>query len=363
MADASAFEKASLAWTLPWQDDWVTAVTFVGPKRRVAAGNNLGQILLWDLPEKPSEPAPPPVRRLDGHTNVISRLLASPDGRWLISASYDHSVRLWDMEAAATGTAEVILDSRSRADAARRAGAKAPPPAPGVKVELQQAAKTLDGHTDWVMSLAMTPDGKMLVSGDEDSQVIVWDLPAQKELRRWKVNTWVYALALSADGKQLLVSERLRRVFSTDARRAVKLWDPNTGQMIRDLTAAFTQEIGSAAFSPDGKLLVLGQGGESDGQNKLFVLEAASGKKLREIPSHLNGVTDVAFTADGKYLLSSGRDTLVRVWDPSDGKKVAEIGKSRGGQFKDWIHAFALAADQRWLAAADMAGQVVVYSL
>src|SRR5436190_23916637 len=93
----SAFDKAALAWTLPWDADWVTAVSFVGPNR-VAAGNNLGEILVWELPGELGGPAPKPVRRLAGHTNTINRLLATPDGRWLISASNDRTGRYWGLE-------------------------------------------------------------------------------------------------------------------------------------------------------------------------------------------------------------------------------------------------------------------------
>ena len=53
------FDKAALAWSLPWDPTWVTAVTFVGSSRRLAAGNYFGQIFLWDLPEKPGAPVRP----------------------------------------------------------------------------------------------------------------------------------------------------------------------------------------------------------------------------------------------------------------------------------------------------------------
>src|SRR5438309_2168732 len=98
MADIS-FARARLVWTLPWDADWVTAVRFLGPGRKLAAGNNLGDILLWDLPEKLEGEAPKPTRKLSGHTNCVSRLLSSRDGRWLLSASYDHTIRSWDMQA------------------------------------------------------------------------------------------------------------------------------------------------------------------------------------------------------------------------------------------------------------------------
>src|SRR5687767_9800324 len=133
------FDKATLAWTLPWDADWVTAVAFVGPNR-VAAGNNLGQILLWELPEKTGE-APLPSRRLDGHTNVISRLLPTPDGRELIPASYDHGIRVWDMQASASGGETVDLNARTREDLKRRSASKIPP-ALSAKVAIQPSAKT-----------------------------------------------------------------------------------------------------------------------------------------------------------------------------------------------------------------------------
>ena len=84
---------------------------------------------------------------------------------------------------------------------------------------------------------------------------------------------------------------------------------------------------------------------------------------MRELtPGHLYGVTDMVFHPDGKHLASGGRDTVVRIWNAADGKLVKELGKPRGGQFKDWIHAVSFSADGRWLAAADMAGAVQVWS-
>ena len=62
-----SFEKATPAWTIPWDDGAVTTVTFLGSSRKLAAGNDRGQIFVFDLAEKADGPPPVPVRRLDGH--------------------------------------------------------------------------------------------------------------------------------------------------------------------------------------------------------------------------------------------------------------------------------------------------------
>lgn len=355
------FDKATLAWTLPWQEDWVTSVAFIPGTRKLAAGNRRGHILLWDLPETPGGELPNPVRKLEGHTNEVTRLITTPDGKTLISASYDHTLRYWNLDAPAAGSAEIILDQRNRAEAARKAGKKDVAPAPGLKVETQQAEKVLEAHKEWILGLSLSKDGNTLLSGDDGGDVIVWDRAAAKELRRWKVKGWVFGMALSPDASLALVAERFPLVFTPgDHHSGVKIWDATTGQVKHDLTAQYKMYIGGAAFSPDGKQLALAQGNEGGG--KLFLLEADTGKKIREFAGHNpGGVHDVRFSADGKFLLSCGRDTVVRVWNVADGKQVAEVGKQRGGQFKDIWHALTLSEDQNWLATADMAGQVNVY--
>jgi hypothetical protein len=83
-----SFEKATPAWTIPWEDGAVTAVTFLGSARKLAAGNELGQIFVFDLAEAAGGPPPVPVRMLEGHTNAVTALEAMASGGRLVSASY-----------------------------------------------------------------------------------------------------------------------------------------------------------------------------------------------------------------------------------------------------------------------------------
>jgi WD40 repeat protein len=359
------FDKAALVWTLPWDDDWVTAVAFAGATRRVAAGNNRGQILLYDLPEKPVGDAPPPLRRLDGHTNCISRLMSTPDGRWLISASYDHTVRVWDMQAEPGAEAVVALNARTREDLQRRRSSKIPPPLEA-KVKTQPAARVLEGHADWIQAACLSADASTLLTGDDAGEILARNLADGKELKRWRVKGWAYAVALSPDKKLALVSERKPLVFDSGRHVGINLWDVETATAKHNLQADYKDMyIACAAYSADGKVLAIARGGECDGNNgKVWLLDPATGKKQKELtPGHQYGATDLCFHPDGKHLISAGRDTVVRIWSLADGKMVKELGKPRGGQFKDWIHAVSCSADGKWLAAADMVGAVQVWAL
>lgn len=362
--------KPTQAWNLPWDADWVTAVTFLGSSRRVAAGNNLGQILLWELPEKPGGDPPKPVARLDGHTNVVAHLECTPDGKTLISASYDHAVCVWDIPAKIPDATEpVLLNARAIEDATRRKsnGAKVPPPNEA-KVAVLKPAKTLTEHKEWVVAMELSRDGKALITGDDGGYVIVWDTDGMKVSKQWKLpKGWVYATALSPDKKQACVTERLTLVFDSGRHAAVKLWDATTGTVLKDLSAEKEfkgNHMSAAAYSPDGKHLAILRGGESNGlSGKPVILDPSTGKVLRECaPGHLDGGTDLAWHPDNKHLASSGRDTAIRVWDTATGKLVAEVGKGRGGQFKDWICAVSWSPDGKWVAGADMAGAVQVWT-
>jgi WD40 repeat protein len=360
-AQSKAFADAKLLWTLPWDADWVTAVSFVG-NDKIAAGNKLGDILLWDLPA-PGAKAPMPTRHLVGHTNEINRMITTPDQKTLLSASNDRTVKYWDVSQDKDASGSVVLNARAIENASAK---KKKTPLPiQAKVIVQKAVKELTGHKDWVLGLSQTPDGKTLVTGDDKGEVVVWDLPAGKEVRRWKLKGWVWGLGVSPDAQSVIVSERVPLVFDSGSRSALAIWNAQTGQMKSDLSKQYKERMAAAAYSPDGKWLAICRGGEANGlSGKITLLDPATGKKLRETsPGHLDGATDLAFHPDGKHIFSSGRDTLVKIWRLEDGKHVRDLGQGRGGQFKDWICAISISPNGQLLAAADMAGMVQIYSL
>ncbi|MBW4636108.1 MAG: serine/threonine protein kinase [Iphinoe sp. HA4291-MV1] len=165
---------------------------------------------------------------------------------------------------------------------------------------------TLTGHNDRVNSVAISPDGKTLVSGSWDKTIKIWNLQTGKLKSTLTGHTdWVFSVAISPDGKTLV---------SGSWDNTIKFWNLQTGELQSTLTG-HNGRVNSVAISPDGKTLV---SGSWDKTIKIWNLQ--TGELKTTLTGHTNWVNSVAISPDSKTLVSGSEDKTIKIWNLQTGE-------------------------------------------
>ena len=204
----------------------------------------------------------------------------------------------------------------------------------------RQTVARLKDHTDGVLSVPFSPDGRQLLSGSYDNTARLWDIATGNELQAFKGHSWwVWAAEFSPDGNRITAGQDGKAIVWEGAREARRGSEsassrPPAPSPYVQLTE-FTGHDGAvytAAFSPDGKLVVTG------GYDKLVMIwnpdevQPVDIKRLDGQPDakpnylrlagHDGPVRSVAFSPNGQLVLSGSEDNTIRVWDVATGETV-----------------------------------------
>ncbi|MBN3896138.1 MAG: AAA family ATPase [Nostoc sp. NOS(2021)] len=169
-----------------------------------------------------------------------------------------------------------------------------------------QQILTCKGHTNWVVSVAFSPDSRTIASSSIDYTVKLWDVTTGQVLQVLHGhNNEVWSVAFSPDGDTLLSG-------SND--QTIKLWSVQSGECLRTLQG-HTSWIPCATFSPNGQILASG----SDDQT-IKLWDVITGQCFKTFQGHCNVIRSITFSPDGQMLASSSEDHTVKLWDINTGE-------------------------------------------
>jgi len=332
-------------WSLDWSADGRTLIS----------GSMDRTIQIWDvaalLTQQAALAAPPlSVQTLRGHSEAVTTIKFSPDGKLIGSASGDRTVKLWD---AATGTLVRTLQGHTNqvwsldwyGDGSFLVSSGNDYTAKFWETATGKLLNTLQGHTNWIRSVSWHPTGTQLAGASLDHFIYTWDGEGN-QLRRlrgheslvittqfspdgallastsadhtthlwnaitgkpWKIlrghESWVRSLSWHPNSQHLL---------TTSHDQTLKCWDVRTGEMLRSTDVAGW--IWAVVWHPDGSCYAYNDG------KAIFICEALAGNLLYALEAHEGHIWALVWHPDGQVLASAGSDRTIHLWDTTTGQ-------------------------------------------
>ena len=223
-----------------------------------------------------------------GHTEAVRFATFSPDGKYIVSASSDGTIRIWDVK---TGKQSGELLKGHRINVPSTSTCDSP------------KYHVVRKKGDDVLSATFSPDGQYIVSASDDKTIRIWNAKTRKQIvepLEGHTDT-VKSATFSPDGKYIV---------SASDDNTVRIWDAKTGDQIGKPLEGHAGFVYSATFSPDGKYIV-----SASHDRTVRIWDAKTGKQIgKPLEGHTSPVISATFSPDGNFIVSNSLDEIL-IWE------------------------------------------------
>ena len=299
----NALQAANFSRVLRGHSEIVWTATFSPDGERILTASLDHTARLWKADGTP-------LALLDGHSDSVNVAWFSPDGKYLATASSDKTARLWRADGTPvttlSGHSGIVLWASFSPDSQRILTTSNDQTARLWKFDGTLLA-TLRGHKDTVTSGSFSPDGSMLLTASLDNTARLWSTDGS-ELGVLEGHTaWVTSASFSPDGTQILTA-------SWDG--SARLWGVD-GSLQANLEG-HTRSLNSALFSPNGRRILTASW---DNTARLW---DSQGRPLATLQGHGASVNLAVFSPDGSHIVTASNDNTARLWT-AEGRYIATL--------------------------------------
>jgi WD40 repeat protein len=224
-----------------------------------------------------------PCRKFEGHARTVSGVIHLPGGHQMMTCSWDGSLRVWDLQSG-----------------------------------MQIGNDWRDGESG-ITTIALSLCGKKIVSGSSDGAMRLWDADTGTVIAKLTGHTGtsrVYSVCWSRDGRRV--------VSGADNDGTARVWDVESGKTVLAIATELAT-VYAVIYSPDTTMIATGGYKKGSHMEYLKIWDAETGKLVANLKGHTSLVLCLAWTANGKILISGSADHSIRTWNTTTWQQISVL--------------------------------------
>jgi len=244
-----------------------------------------------------------PRHKFEGHTDWVMGVIHLPDGQRMMTCSHDGSLQVWNSQSG------------------------------------KQIGNNWRNGVRGVAAIALSPDGTKVVCGTEDSEVLLWNIATAKIIWTGQHAGDIECMCWNRDGG---------RVVSGSSDGTARVWDVERGKTVLEIETML-DNIRTIICSPDTVMIAIGGYSYTTNSHefRVSIWDANTGKFITHLKGHAGDVNCLAWTADGKTLISGSYDSSIRMWNTTTWQQINVLTGHTS-----YVKAIALSPNGRILASA-----------